>query len=458
MYTLFRSPNYYYIYNANSNKIVKISKKAYINISNNEIDYNDAEIITLKKQGCFDRETVKILKHPETDSIMYQLDNNMTQLVLQVTQDCNLRCSYCPYSCASEAQRSHSDKKMAISIAKKAIDVFFKKSIGVKKPVISFYGGEPLLNLNLIRECVKYSKEIFWGKDLQFNMTSNGTLWTEDVMDFMIENSFQITLSIDGPQKIHDKHRKFRNGHGSFDRIIHYISKAEKKYGKELTSRMSVNMVMDPQNDFDEISKLFENEIFRKINVMGDIIDDDLNIEKNKYSESFTSKNAYHQFLAIINHFKIVSVSSVSPLSGKIPLIMEQEYESFLLNYDKLPESFTPSGPCIAGQRRLFVDTNGQLFPCEKISENTSFMNIGNLEDGIDYASISDIINISKITEDECKECWAFRLCDQCVRACDDGGSISKVKKLKNCEKTKNEAFSKLESTIFISELHKLYK
>lgn len=457
MYLTVKSPNYTYLYNANSNKIIQISQDAYKTIEAGSLDSSLSEINELKKAGFFDTNTVDELKHSETDNIEYQLKNNMTQLILQVTQNCNLRCSYCPYSCSKTVQRSHSNKAMTFDVAKKSIDLLAQNSHGVKEPTISFYGGEPLLNLKLIEQCVTYAKEVFWGKNIQFSMTSNGTLWTEQVIDFFVENDFQITLSLDGPEKIHDKHRLFTNGNGSFKKIMKYLRKAILKHGEKLYSKLSINMVMDPQNDFDEISALFEDEYLNKIHLMADVIDDDLNDQENIYDESFTSKLTYNIFLALLNYFSILKITEISKISESVPQLMEQEYESFLKTYNGLPIQSAPSGPCIAGQRRLFVDVLGRFFPCERISETSEFMNIGNIEDGLDYNNIKVMINIAQLTADECKNCYAFRMCDHCIKMCDENSQLSREKKLKNCSKTLDNVYYKVETAIFVSELYKVY-
>ncbi|SLM86977.1 radical SAM protein [Vagococcus fluvialis] len=456
MYLTLESPNSPYLYDTNTNKIIQISENICTKINNKDFS-NSSEISILLKEGLLKENTVKKIIHPETRNLEHHLNSGMNQLILQITQECNLRCSYCPYSCDLNSQRSHTNKRMSWDVAKKSIDFFYSHSKSTDEVVISFYGGEPILNFKLMEKCVEYAKFVFLGKNINFNITSNGTIWNKKIMAFLVENDFSITLSLDGPKKIHDKHRTFKNGKGSFDLIMKYLSDAISEHGKTLINKLSINMVMDPSNDFDEINNLFKNKLLKDINLRAEVIDDDFSEEKNIYSDDFIEKIRYHEFLSIINYFHLVKIQDTSKITEYTPLLIETDYERFLLNYDKLDENFSPSGPCIPGQRRLFVDVNGEFFPCERISENNDFMNIGNLSEGMNMCKSSRILNIATLTENECKNCWAFRLCNHCVKLCDDNGVISREKKLAQCYDTKNGAYSIIKNAIFISELNNLY-
>ena len=117
-------------------------------------------------------------------------------------------------------------------------------------------------------------------------------------------------------------------------------------------------------------------------------------------------------------------------------------------NYAPMAEVGHPSGPCIPGQLRLFVTTDGNFFPCEKVSENSQVMKIGNVNEGFDYEKVKKILNVGKLTENECKECFAFRNCSLCSMVADTGKSeedeLSRNLKLESCARIRYEFDDKL--------------
>ena len=119
---------------------------------------------------------------------------------------------------------------MSWDTAKKAIDFFLKRNIELPEIIIGFYGGEPLLEFDLIKKCVEYVESIVEGKKVFFNITTNGTLLTDEVVDFFVEKDFKLSISLDGSQKEHDVNRKFRDGSGSFNTIINNIKRIKTRY------------------------------------------------------------------------------------------------------------------------------------------------------------------------------------------------------------------------------------
>ena len=141
-----------------------------------------------------------------------------------MTQNCNFRCKYCVYSGAENSyQRVHSNKVMNWNTARKAIDFLWEHSIDSKDVNIGFYGGEPLLEFDLIKKAIEYSRKKFMGKEISFSMTTNGTLLTEEIIRFLSKNKVQLVISLDGAKEINDENRVFKNGSGTYDRVIRKI-------------------------------------------------------------------------------------------------------------------------------------------------------------------------------------------------------------------------------------------
>lgn len=107
---------------------------------------------------------------------------------------------------------------------------FIERSFESESLHLGFYGGEPLLEIELIKKCVDYIQKNVEGKRITFGITTNGTLLTGEVLQFLYDNDFSITISLDGPKEDHDACRKFANGKGSFDIVVKNISEAKRLY------------------------------------------------------------------------------------------------------------------------------------------------------------------------------------------------------------------------------------
>ena len=121
---------------------------------------------------------------------------------------------------------------MDFETAKKAIDFYLKRSEKADQLALSFYGGEPLLEFELIKKCVSYILQRKGDKKILFTMTTNGTLMTEDVIEFLVKYEFNLMISLDGDKKSHDINRRFKTGKGSFDIILENLSRL-KAYNEE---------------------------------------------------------------------------------------------------------------------------------------------------------------------------------------------------------------------------------
>jgi uncharacterized protein len=119
----------------------------------------------------------------------------------------------------------------------------------------------------------------------------------------------------------------------------------------------------------------------------------------------------------------------------------------------RLAPKYHHSGPCIPGVKRLFVNADGYIFPCERISEKSEAMRIGHLDTGFDISRIRNMLNIGKLTEESCKECWAITHCDQCAATADAFGELSGKVKASQCKQTRYRADSELKDYITMQEL-----
>ena len=150
---------------------------------------------------------------------------------LNVIHSCNLRCKYC---FADEGEYNGHKGVMSVETAKKAIDYVVKKSGPRKNIEIDLFGGEPTMIMDRIKEIVAYARENekAWNKNIRFTMTTNATLLTDEMMDYMDEEFENIILSLDGRQEINDKVRVKIDGSGSYNDIMPNVKKMVKKRSK----------------------------------------------------------------------------------------------------------------------------------------------------------------------------------------------------------------------------------
>ncbi|SEU02798.1 Radical SAM superfamily protein [Enterococcus malodoratus] len=190
LYKEFKTINGKYLYDSNTNCIVPISDKLFSQINGALGEEAKQEMNKLQINGFIKKKNLTEIKHPESNNLEKSMDGFIEQLTLQVTQGCNLVCGYCPYSCSSSNQRSHSNTKMSEEIAYKAVDLFYEKSALIDPVTISFYGGEPLLNISLIKKVVKYANDKFFGKKVNYGITTNGTVINSSIFQFFQDNNF----------------------------------------------------------------------------------------------------------------------------------------------------------------------------------------------------------------------------------------------------------------------------
>lgn len=151
----------------------------------------------------------------ELDVIDYLIGtgSGYRQMILEVTSQCNFRCKYCCYSECYEYTHGYTDDYMSFEIAKKAVDLYFNnfreahKRNPLAEPFLGFYGGEPLLNIKLVKDVVNYIKKEYSDIIVHYNITTNGYILNENTMKFLVDNDFAILISLDGDKNDHDRNR-----------------------------------------------------------------------------------------------------------------------------------------------------------------------------------------------------------------------------------------------------------
>ncbi len=452
-----KTPLGFYFYETNRNEVVAVNKELYDYISavlsgNVEIISSTAaeikeEYINLEECGYLQPFKIYKIEHPLTNQIEDLIMRRMDKITLQVTQNCNLRCSYCIYSENSNlGQRSHSSSVMSFETAQRALDFYREHSIDSDLISIGFYGGEPLLAYPLIVKIVSYAETIFEGKPINYSITTNATLLTDSMIDYLIEKEFNVLISIDGPEKIQNANRKFPDGRGSYDIVINNIRKFYSKISQK-SKKISISMVVDPAQDYSEIIKLFDEPELKNADLNYTFIEEDA--QYLKPTEEYIVKYTYDMFLTLVSHFRENELVVKSKLVKTDLDAMIDGNKRFKMNL--LGNINAPSGPCLPGKLRMLVNCFGEFYPCERVNEN-SCMRIGSLDTGFDFEKINNILNVGKIAEEDCKKCWAFSLCSICAKRTDDGGKMTDKRKKIACKDSKLIAYNKIMNKILAYE------
>jgi len=332
--------------------------------------------------------TVKLLSR-------YLLNNvsmpPVTKLELNVAENCNLRCDYC-------FVENKNPKGMPLSIAKKSVDFLMRESKHKKDISILFFGGEPLLEYEILRETVIYSKKEAkqYDKTLFFSMTTNGTLLNEERLSFFRDHKVKFLLSIDGNKECHDKHRKTIAGKGTFDSIKEKIPLI-KSYQPWLGAKMTVLP--------DTIQYLYEN--IRFLHEEG--INQFLFGPADGTEWSDKAKTEFGLQVKKVASFYRKEKAKGQPI--RVNFFEEIESDNFFKK--------KPIWGCRAGRQSLSISPDGDIYPCSKMQGNKDLRKItklGDLKEGITDSFLRMRL-IGKLPIDRAK-CLQCSYSSSCVGGC----------------------------------------
>ena len=314
-------------------------------------------------------------------------------LCLHIAHDCNLACQYC---FAEEGEYHGRRALMSYEVGKKALDFLIANSGSRINLEVDFFGGEPLMNWDVVKQLVAYgrSQEPIHNKKFRFTLTTNGVLLNDEIMEFCNKEMSNVVLSLDGRQAVNDKMRPFRNGKGSYELIVPKFQKFAKLRG--------------------------DKDYF----VRG----------------TFTRHNL--DFAADVLHFADLGFEKMSVEPVVAPpeepySIREEDLPVILEEYDKLAAEYVKrikegrgftffhfmldlnQGPCVAkrlsgcgsGTEYLAVTPWGDLYPCHQFVGNEKFL-LGNVDEGVTNTEIRDEFKLCNVyAKEKCKDCFARFYC-----------------------------------------------
>ncbi len=314
-------------------------------------------------------------------------------LCLHIAHTCNLNCSYC---FASQGKYHGERAVMSFEVGKAALDFLIENSGTRRNLEVDFFGGEPLMNFDVVKQLVAYAREVEKekGKNFRFTLTTNGVLIDDDVIDFANREMSNVVLSLDGRKEIHDRYRVDYAGNGSWDRIV-------PKFQKLVDARNGQNYYM--RGTFTH-----QNPDFLKdIQVMLDLGFSELSMEP-----------------------VVCAPGDPSALTEEDKAIVLEQYEKLaelMLERDKQGKPFTfyhymidlTGGPCIykrisgcgSGTEYMAVTPWGDLYPCHQFVGEEKFK-LGDVFNGIsNHAVQNEFASCNVYSREECRSCWARLYC-----------------------------------------------
>lgn len=362
------------------------------------------------------------------------------QITINITEKCNCDCKYCiygenyPYS-----YKIKKHKTISFDIIKKAAE-YFKEILKLKDEkelYIGFYGGEPTLEWRLIEEAVKFFKYFFKNKALRFSMTTNFTRLTKKMIDFLIENNFFLTISIDGPREENDRFRNFKNGKGVFDVVYNNIVYLQSNYPLFFKHNVNFSSVYCEAHDLNRINDFFLKEPFLNKSFLVSKVSEKNSLFYKKFISKDEESHFFNQFLYLKGlFFKYKKGELKEKKLSKYILSMFNTYYSLFLKKrninifsaawyienDPIYAPFLPAS-CFPLGQKIYVSSEGKYYICEKISERIP---LGDVYDGIKFKEIHKLIEryLNDIARN-CLLCNYIQVCPSCFATLYDRDKFS---------------------------------
>ena len=359
-------------------------------ISQDDIEECYAQVQELKDSGkLFAPDTFE----PMAGVLKEKTSGVVKALCLHVAHTCNLNCSYC---FASQGNYHGDRAVMSYEVGKQALDFLVANSGNRRNLEVDFFGGEPLMNFQMVKDLVAYARSIEKekGKNFRFTMTTNGVLVDDDVIDWCNRECHNVVLSLDGRKEIHDRFRVDYAGNGSWDKIVPKFQKfVEARGGKDYYMRGTFTHA--------------NPDFLKDIQTMLDLGFNELSMEP-----------------------VVCASGDPSALTQEDMAVVMEQYEKLaelMLERDKQGKPFTFyhymidlfGGPCIykrisgcgSGTEYMAVTPWGDLYPCHQFVGEERFK-LGNIWDGVTNKEIqNEFASCNVYAHAECRDCWARLYC-----------------------------------------------
>ena len=338
----------------------------------------------------------KLWSKDEYEDLAIDFKNRNTvikALCLHVAHSCNLNCSYC---FAAQGKYHGKDALMSFETGKRALDFLVENSGTRRNLEVDFFGGEPLLNFDVVKQLVKYARSIEKdkNKNFRFTLTTNGVLIDDDVIDFCNAEMDNVVLSLDGRPEIHDHFRKDLGGNGSYDKILPKFKKfVEKRGDKSYYMRGTFT-----HNNVD-----FTNDIFH----MADLGFKELSMEPVVCPPNEPYALTDEDLPILLRQYEILSKEMIKRKKAGNGFT----FYHYMLDLSNGPCIYKRITGCGSGTEYMAVTPQGELYPCHQFVGDEKY-SLGNIWDGVTNKAVQDEFrSCNAYARKECKDCWARLYC-----------------------------------------------
>ncbi len=364
---------------------------------------------------------------------------NTKSIVFETTDLCNLKCTYCGYGDMYSNYDYRNLKMQKFENAKVLIDYIrgsafdSESQSSNRKITYGFYGGEPLLNFDFIKETVEYVEE----KETMFSftMTTNGVL-LDRYMDFLAEKDFELVISLDG-DFYNNSYRVFRNNRPSFNKVSSNIDLLRNRHEGYFKEKVNFNSVLHNRNSAEDVCNFFKRN-FSKTPLTGQVNSIGISKEKQKEFKSIKEFGNFDFEDSNITIDKIIESLNIDPeLNELVTFIINysnNEIENFSDFFkDTKRVMYIPTSTCIPFSKRIYLTVNNKLFPCERIGHSYPLGKITSHSVMIDFEQIADFYNgWFEAMSELCQKCYVRKVCPTCMYKNIENGKLLVCKYFKD--------------------------
>lgn len=319
--------------------------------------------------------------------------NIVKALCLHVAHSCNLNCSYC---FASQG-KYHGDRAlMSFEVGKQALDFLIANSGKRHNLEVDFFGGEPLMNWEVVKQLVEYARSIEkqHNKNFRFTLTTNGVLIDDEVIDFCNREMSNVVLSLDGRKEIHDRLRVDYAGNGSYDKIV-------PKFQKLVAARGGRNYYM--RGTFTHANPDFTNDVFH----MADLGFTELSMEPVVCAPGDPAGLTPEDLETVKEQYEILAKDMLRREAEGKPIT----FYHYMIDLTAGPCIYKRISGCGSGTEYMAVTPWGDLYPCHQFVGEESYK-LGDIWNGVTNNALrEDFRACNAYAREECKDCWAKLYC-----------------------------------------------
>ncbi|MBR1520231.1 MAG: radical SAM protein [Bacteroidaceae bacterium] len=333
------------------------------------------------------------------------IHSRIEKFVVELTQQCTLRCSYCCYSGQYEGMRSHSPLSMSEETLKKTIEFIGEHcNKEAEKVHVNLYGGEALICFDKVEFLVSELRRRLGGL-VQFSISTNGLALTPAIVDWICSvPNVQVMVSVDGDKEMHDACRKTIQGKGSYDQIVANLLSFKDKYPKEYQERVAILATLRKIEDAEMLSDRWRTTpLSDKLPIIISLVSPNFS-NGELFLPRLSDLAAYYKkaFAQYVRGEKTLMTRSLQTL---VDTIKNRDFE--------LCQGEHTIYSCLNDMHRCYIDTNGTLYACEKVCMEQS---VGNLWSGFDQQRMRNLTfrYVERLNR-LCSQCWAVRLCPKCM-------------------------------------------